>query len=102
MADLSHAYLGSDIVSVPKLTRNVVLIKGKHGESVFVIYSTHYTDKGILYKRNKDVNRVSEHFLNSLDAQVETNLPIDCEDGGRLFPVQSESYLIFSGHFLGY
>jgi hypothetical protein len=44
--DLPHAYLGSDVISIPEqLISIALLIKGKSEESLFIIYSIHYTDK---------------------------------------------------------
>jgi hypothetical protein len=50
---LTHEYLDSDIVSVlEQLISTASLIRGKSGENLFVIYSTHYIDKEICQRNN--------------------------------------------------
>jgi hypothetical protein len=68
--DLPHAYLGSNIVSVPELISTDSLIRGKSEESLFVIYSIHYTRN--VTKINNDAGHICEEVLNILNEQVET------------------------------
>jgi hypothetical protein len=65
--DLPHTYLDGNIVSVQEqLIRNVSLIKGNSGESLIVIYSTHYADKGILCQRIMMLTVSVKEFLTFL------------------------------------
>jgi hypothetical protein len=44
----------------------------KSGKRLFVIYSTHYVDKEILYQRNNDSDHISKEVLKCLDGEVKT------------------------------
>jgi hypothetical protein len=95
---ITLAYLGSTVVIVTEeLINTASLITETSREGLSVIGSTCYITKGIFRAWNKDVYRISEDVLNSLDRQVESYLrvhSVDCVDEGRHFSVHSESYLV--------
>jgi hypothetical protein len=63
-SDLSHAYLGSNIVSIPKHLINIASpITEDSGEGQFIIHFTNYIDKAI-------VCHISGSVLNSLDGHL--------------------------------
>jgi hypothetical protein len=77
--NLPHAYLGSNIVYIPQQVISIVLlVKGNSGQSLFIIYSTPYTDKEILRKRSSFVYYIPEDVLSSL--YVQTYLSVSSVD----------------------
>jgi hypothetical protein len=55
-SDLSHAYLGSNIASVPEHLINIASpIRENSGESHFIIHFTKYIDKAVLYSISEEV-----------------------------------------------
>jgi hypothetical protein len=75
--DLSHAYLGSDVIAVSEQPINTALLIGEAcGQSLSVIDSMYHSNEGISYPRHNDARHISGDFLNSLDAQVKTRVSV--------------------------
>jgi hypothetical protein len=72
---LPNAYLDGNIVSVPKELLNIAsLIKGKSGKSLILIYSTLYSNKVFLHRKNDDTDKIREEAFNITDRDVKLRL----------------------------
>jgi hypothetical protein len=70
--DLSHVYLGSNIVSISERLTDLNIaspIRENSGESRFIIHYTNYVDKAILC-------HISAEVVSSLDGQVSTYVSV--------------------------
>jgi uncharacterized protein YbaR (Trm112 family) len=73
--NVTRAYLGSNVISNPEqLISTITLIKGRSEDSLFVIHSTHCTDKAILCQENNDAYHLNEEVPKSLDGEIKTCL----------------------------